>query len=70
MYYGQFGFYGIYLPTLLGMMVLAYGFKSALCFALGRLNVYRWVWHPALFNLALYVVLLGALFQLFKWVQA
>jgi hypothetical protein len=55
---GQVDVYGLYLPWLL---VLAFG---ALCvlFVVRRLlamtGLYRWVWHPALFDLALYVLLL------------
>ena len=55
---GQVDVYGLYMPWLL---VLAFG---ALCglFVLRRLlsltGFYRWVWHPALFDLALYVLLL------------
>ena len=29
-------------------------------YLLGRLGVYRYVWHPPLFNTALYIILLSA----------
>jgi hypothetical protein len=61
---GQFNLYGVLVPTLLGLMVAAYALKAVLSRALGRLGFYRWVWHPPLFNLALYVGLLGLLFSL------
>jgi hypothetical protein len=58
---GQISVYGLYLPWL---MVLALGALIAL-WAVRRLlaatGVYRWVWHPALFDLALYVLLLYGL---------
>ena len=54
-------FHGVYLP---GLMLLAGG-ALACSWALRRLlslaGVYRWVWHPALFDLAVYVLLLHAL---------
>jgi protein AaeX len=37
---------------------------SAICwarrYAIGQLGLYRFVWHPPLFNAALYVILLSA----------
>ncbi len=61
---GQLNIYGVYVPVLLVMMLIAYLVKSLLGMALTRLGLYRWVWHPPLFNLALYVMVLGALFTL------
>ncbi|QRF62398.1 DUF1656 domain-containing protein [Variovorax sp. UC122_21] len=54
-------FHGVYLP---GLMLLAGGALAcswALRRLLSRAGVYRWVWHPALFDLAVYVLLLFAL---------
>lgn len=64
--HGQFSLYGVYIPTLLGLMAVAYLLKGALRYALTRLGAYRWIWHPALFNLALYVGLLGLLVALLR----
>ncbi|AGG89182.1 hypothetical protein RHOFW510R12_11775 [Rhodanobacter sp. FW510-R12] len=61
---GEFSLYGVFVPTLLALMVLAYVFKSMLRLGLARLGFYRIVWHPALFNSALYVIVLGLLFLL------
>ncbi|SOE47462.1 conserved hypothetical protein [plant metagenome] len=60
---GEFNLYGVYLPWLL---VLA--FATLLCAkllrrVLARAGFYRHVWHPALFDLALFVVLLYAAAQ-------
>jgi hypothetical protein len=68
--YGEFSLYGIYIPTLLGLMLLAYLVQNGLRLALLRWGVYRHVWHPPLFNLALYVLVLGTLFSLMRKVQA
>ena len=59
---GHLNIYGVYVPTLLVLMLIAYALKSLLVAAFSRLGLYRWVWHPPLFNLALYVMVLGVLF--------
>jgi len=41
-------------------MVFTYGLFLLLHGVLNRLHFYRLVWHRALFNVALYAVLLGA----------
>ena len=66
---GEASFYGLYLPWL---MVLALGALLAL-WAVRRLlaavGAYRWVWHPALFDMALYLLLLYALSRLTSHLQ-
>ncbi len=57
---GEASFYGIYLPWL-GVLALAallglWGMRRVLA----AVGFYRWVWHPALFDLALYALLLWA----------
>lgn len=51
---------GIYLPPLLGYLVGTAVLWYILRYLLDRLGVYRFVWHPPLFNTALYVMLLSA----------
>mgnify|MGYP003391846182 CR=1 FL=1 len=68
--YGEFSLYGVFIPTLFGLLLLAYVFNSALILLLQRTGVYRHLWHPALFNLAMYVLLLGGLFSLMRWTQS
>jgi len=58
---GQASIYGLYLPW---FMILAIGtlpLHWALRRLLGASGAYRWIWHPALFDAALYVLLLYAL---------
>lgn len=57
---GEVDIGGIFLPTLLGIMAIAYVLFLAVHAVLNRLHFYRLVWHRALFNIALYTVLLGA----------
>jgi len=55
---GEASFYGIYLPWL-GVLALAALFGLwASRRMLAAIGFYRWVWHPALFDLALYALLL------------
>lgn len=57
---GELDIGGIFLPTLLGIMAIAYVLFLGVHAVLNRLHFYRLVWHRALFNLALYTVLLSA----------
>jgi len=58
--------YGVYLPGLLGLMVVAYFVLRVLRMLANRTRFYPLVWHPALFDLSIYVLILGALFPLAK----
>lgn len=56
---GELDIGGVFLPTLLAMMVVAYGLYLVVHAVLNRAHFYRLVWHRALFNVALYTLLLG-----------
>lgn len=51
--------FGILVPSLLVWIVVAYVIGALLRHLFERAGLYRHVWHPALFDLALYVCLLG-----------
>ncbi|KOF51966.1 MULTISPECIES: DUF1656 domain-containing protein [unclassified Achromobacter] len=55
---GEFNLYGIYFPWLLVLGVITLGVSWVVRRAMARAGLYRLVWHPALFDLALYLVLL------------
>lgn len=55
---GQTSVYGLYLPWLMLLALGAFFTLWGLRRLLARAGLYRWVWHPALFDLALYVLLL------------
>jgi hypothetical protein len=57
---GELDVSGIFLPTLLVMMGIAYVLFLLVHGVLNRVRFYRLVWHRALFNVALYALLLGA----------
>jgi hypothetical protein len=56
---GELDVYGVFLPSLAAWMLLAFLLSLVLRRVLGRIGFYRLVWHRPLFDLALYVVLLG-----------
>ena len=62
---GEISLYGIFVPWLLLLALLALALSRALSLVLARAGFYRLVWHPALFDLALFVLLLGALSSFF-----
>lgn len=68
--YGEFSLHGVFIPTLLGLMLAAFLLQNALRLALVKTGAYRYIWHPPLFNLALYVLVLGGLFAALRGVAA
>ena len=58
---GEVSLYGLYVPPLL-LLTLAALVVSRLCsLVLAKTGFYRLVWHPALFDFSLFVIVLGAL---------
>ena len=55
---GEASFHGLYVPWLMLLCGLTLAVQWLVRRALGALGFYRWVWHPALFDTALYVLLL------------
>lgn len=51
--------YGVYVPAFLGLMLLAHLISQGLTALLAHAGLYAFVWHRALFNLGLYVIVLG-----------
>lgn len=58
---GEVSIDGLYLPPLLLLALAALVVCRILNLALGRTGFYRRVWHPALFDFSLFVIVLGAL---------
>ena len=56
--------FGVLAPSLLLWLVVAYGLFALLRAVLERTGFYRAVWHRALFDLAVYVCLLGGIVYL------
>jgi hypothetical protein len=53
--------FGVIVPSLLLWGVVAYGFARLISKLIARAGLYRFVWHPALFDFALYVCLVASL---------
>ncbi|MFJ2993445.1 DUF1656 domain-containing protein [Pandoraea sp. NPDC087047] len=53
--------YGVFVPMLLALMVVAFVLTGALRFVLARIGFYKLVWHRSLFNLAVYIIALGGI---------
>ncbi|QWW71139.1 DUF1656 domain-containing protein [Rhizobium sp. WYJ-E13] len=64
---GQLDLYGVFLPSLGVFALLAYGVFRALAWLLGKVGFYSAVWHRPLFNLALYISLVGMFSVASNW---
>jgi protein-S-isoprenylcysteine O-methyltransferase Ste14 len=65
---GEVSLYGLYVPPLLLLTLLAIVLSRLLNRVLARAGFYRLVWHPALFDFSLFVMVLGSLaFFASKW---
>ncbi|WP_152044586.1 DUF1656 domain-containing protein [Aureimonas psammosilenae] len=58
---GDFNLFGVFVPHLLVLALCALALNLVLRRLLVALGAYRLIWHPALFDLALFVVVLGCL---------
>jgi hypothetical protein len=56
--------FGVSIPALLLWIIVAYALGTLLRRLAERAGLYRFVWHRALFDLALYVCLLGGVVYL------
>ncbi|WP_267422479.1 DUF1656 domain-containing protein [Methylobacterium sp. GC_Met_2] len=56
---GELDLYGVFVPSLAAWMLIALAVSLPLRRVLAWSGFYRMVWHRPLFDLALYVVLLG-----------
>lgn len=58
---GEVSLYGLFLPPLLLLALAALVVTRLLKLVLARTRFYRIVWHPALFDFSLFILVLGAL---------
>ncbi|MBY5829532.1 DUF1656 domain-containing protein (plasmid) [Rhizobium ruizarguesonis] len=63
----EFDLYGVYVPRLLVLMILSFMLVILIRRSLRWLGAYSLVWHRGLFDLSLYVLLLGAVSSLTRW---
>jgi protein AaeX len=57
---GEFDIYGVYFPAFIIFAGITFLLQIVVRRLFDRLGVYRFVWHRPLFDLALYIILLGA----------
>jgi hypothetical protein len=56
---GEIDIYGVFLPAVLVLMLVSYLFCLVITRVFARVGLYRFVWHRSIFDLAIYVILLG-----------
>jgi protein AaeX len=56
---GEFDIYGVYFPAFAVFAAVALLLQLVINRFLRAIGFYRWVWHRALFDLAIYIILLG-----------
>jgi len=59
MRFAEISLFGVYVAPIAPMMVVAWLVTIALRWAAERSGVLRYVWHPALFGFAVYVIVLA-----------
>jgi uncharacterized protein YebE (UPF0316 family) len=56
---GEIDVFGVFVPAILVLMFVAYVIGLVIRAALARTGFYRLVWHRSIFDLGIYVVVLG-----------
>ena len=56
---GEIDVVGVFVPAILVLMLIAYLINLGVRTVLARIGFYRLVWHRSVFDLALYVLVLG-----------
>ena len=63
-------FYGVAVPTILVLALVAFIINLILKRVLAIVGVYQAIWHPALFDFALFVIVLCGAANISQWVQS
>lgn len=66
----EFAIGGVLVPGLLVAMLLAFAASLVLRNIFARTGLHRLVWHPALFDIAVYVLLLWAIAEFSHWMSS
>jgi hypothetical protein len=56
---GEIDIFGVYVPALLVLMLIAYLLNMVLTRVFAIAGLYRFIWHRSVFDLAIYIVVLG-----------
>ena len=57
---GEIDIFGVFVPAVLVLMLVAYLLNIVIRAVLTRIGFYRFVWHRSIFDLGIYVLVLGA----------
>ena len=57
---GEIDIFGVFVPTVLVLMLIAYLINIVIGKVLTRIGFYRLVWHRSIFDLGIYVFVLAA----------
>lgn len=52
--------FGVYVAPIVPMMIAAFVITLALRWLAVRAGLFRWIWHPALFEFSVYLIVLAA----------
>jgi len=63
----ELNLYGVFVPALFLWMLIAFGMLLTLRRMLARGGAYALIWHRPLFDVALYVIILGLVVYLSIW---
>jgi hypothetical protein len=58
---GEIDIFGVFVPAIMVLMLIAYLIGIVLRMVLTRVGIYRYVWHRSIFDLSLYILVLGLL---------
>jgi Protein of unknown function (DUF1656) len=56
---GEIDIFGVFVPAVLVLMLIAYLINLVIRRVLTRIGFYRFVWHRSIFDLGIYVLVLG-----------
>lgn len=56
---GEIDVLGVFVPAVLVLMFIAYLADLAIRIVLARVGFYRFIWHRSIFDLGIYVLVLG-----------
>lgn len=56
---GEIDVFGVFVPAVLVLMLIAYLLNLAIRTVFARIGLYRFVWHRSVFDLGIYVLVLG-----------
>jgi hypothetical protein len=56
---GEIDIFGVFVPAVLMLMLVAYFINLAIRQVFTRAGLYRFVWHRSIFDLGIYVLVLG-----------